>query len=117
MLHPQARALLDLMAQRGVPPMHTLTPAEARRMYLERRSFTQPDAPAVGDVHDLRADGPHGGIALREDGPEPREHLPVGTAVIYRRYWTAAQIDIFHPHCVNILFILLDIQPARLYNI
>ena len=26
MLDPQARALLDLMVERGVPPTHTLTP-------------------------------------------------------------------------------------------
>ena len=47
MLDPQARALLDLMAANGVPPVHTLTPADARRFYLERRFFTQPEPPAV----------------------------------------------------------------------
>ena len=65
MLHPEARALLDLIAQRGVPPTHTLTPPDARRMYLERRHYTQPAPPAVAEVRDLAADGPHGTIALR----------------------------------------------------
>ena len=50
MLDPQSRALIDLMVERGVPAVHTLTPAEARRYYLERRFFTQPEPPAVGDV-------------------------------------------------------------------
>lgn len=45
MLHPQARALLDLMVEKGVPPAHTLAPPEARAMYRERRSFTQPEPP------------------------------------------------------------------------
>ena len=45
MLHPQARALLDLMVERGVPPTHTLTPAEARALYRDRRFYTQPAAP------------------------------------------------------------------------
>jgi acetyl esterase len=57
MLHPQARALLDLMEQRGVPPTHTLTPAEARRLYRERRAFTQPEPPQVALAQDLIADG------------------------------------------------------------
>ena len=65
MLHPQTRALLDLMAQRGVPPTHTLTPVEARAAYRDRRTFTQPDPPAVASVRDLQADGPHGPIPLR----------------------------------------------------
>ena len=65
MLDPQARALLDLMIERGVPPTHTLTVADARRFYLERRFFTQPDAPAVGRVSSLQADGAAGPILLR----------------------------------------------------
>ena len=62
MLDPQARALLDFMAANGVPPVHTLTPADARRFYLERRFFTQPEPPAVGEVRDLRTDT---GLRLR----------------------------------------------------
>jgi acetyl esterase len=65
MLHPQARALLDLMQERGVPPTHTLTPDEARKLYRERRAFTQPAPPPVGEVRELQAEGPHGAIPLR----------------------------------------------------
>jgi acetyl esterase len=65
MMHPQTRALLDLIEQRGLPPTHTLTPAEARTSYRERRFFTQPEAPNVALVRDLAADGPHGPISLR----------------------------------------------------
>ena len=32
MLDPQARALIDLMTERGVPPTHTLAPAEAKSL-------------------------------------------------------------------------------------
>jgi acetyl esterase len=62
MLDPQARALIDLMIQRGVPPTHTLSPTEARSFYRDRRGFTQPEPPALGDVRDLRTDA---GLALR----------------------------------------------------
>ncbi len=83
MLHPQARALLDLIEARGVPPTHTLTPAEARRMYLERRFYTQPAPPDVADVRDLAAEGPHGAIPLRlyrPLGSKPGAALP---ALVY----------------------------------
>lgn len=57
MLDPQARALLDLMIERQVPPVHTLPVPEARRMYLERRGFTQPAPPPVAEVRALKTDG------------------------------------------------------------
>lgn len=62
MLDPQARALLDLMVERGVPPTHTLSVADARRFYRERRGFTQPDPPPVAEVRELRTEG---GLPLR----------------------------------------------------
>ncbi|MDN4591477.1 acetyl hydrolase [Xenophilus aerolatus] len=73
MLHPQARALIDLIESRGLPPTHTLAPVEARAFYRERRGFTQPDAPEVGEVRELRAPGPLGDIPLRA-------YRPLGTA-------------------------------------
>lgn len=57
MLDPQARALLDLMIERGVPPVHTQTPAEARAAYRERRTFAQPEPPPMAEVRDLDAGG------------------------------------------------------------
>ncbi|HWI82067.1 alpha/beta hydrolase [Ramlibacter sp.] len=65
MLHPQARALLDLIERKGVPPTHTLSPAEARALYRERRLFTQPAPPDIGATRDLTMPGPAGAIALR----------------------------------------------------
>ncbi|HEY8607729.1 MAG TPA: alpha/beta hydrolase [Noviherbaspirillum sp.] len=76
MLHPQARALLDFIEQRGVPATHTLSPVDARNFYRERRFFTQPDPQDVAEVRDLQADGPHGAIPLR----------------MYRPFGTAARI-------------------------
>ncbi|MET3439281.1 acetyl esterase [Variovorax paradoxus] len=65
MLHPQARALLDFIEARGIPPTHTLSPAEARAFYRDRRAATQPEAPQVAEVRELKADGPHGAIPVR----------------------------------------------------
>jgi acetyl esterase len=76
MLDPQARALLDLMIERGVPPTHTLPPADARRFYLERRFFTQPDPAEVAAVRDL-ADGELPLRLYRPLGSHPDSVLPV----------------------------------------
>ena len=80
MLHPQARALLKLIEEKGLPPTHTLTPAEARRWYRERRFVTQPQPPEVALVQELHAAGPAGAIALRlyrPLGSAPEQLLPV----------------------------------------
>jgi len=65
MLHPQARALLDFIEARGIPPTHTLSPAEARAFYRDRRAATQPEAPQVAEVRELKAEGPHGTVPVR----------------------------------------------------
>jgi acetyl esterase len=80
MLHPQARALLKLMEEKGVPATHTLAPADAREFYRQRRTFTQPDPPQVASVRDLEARGPGGPIPLRSyrpAGSKPDDVLPV----------------------------------------
>ncbi len=65
MLHPHARALLELIERNGVPPTHTLSPEQARSFFRERRFATQPEPPAVAESRDLQAEGPHGPIPVR----------------------------------------------------
>jgi acetyl esterase len=101
MLHPQARALLDLLAEKGIPPTHTLTPADARRFYRERRDVTQPVAPKVAAVHALEADGPGGTIPLRmyrPIGTEPRTALPV-LVYYHGGGWTIGDLDTHDTLC------------------
>lgn len=101
MLHPQTQALLDLMAQRGVPPTHTLAPAEARALYRERRSYTQPAAPAVALLRELKADGPHGAIALRlyrPLGSDAAAALPV-LVYFHGGGWTIGDLDTHDTLC------------------
>ena len=83
MLHPEARALLDLIAERGIAPFHTLSPAEARKAYLDRRAFSQPAAPDVAEVRELAADGPHGAIPLRMYRPLGSSAGAVLPALVY----------------------------------
>ncbi len=79
MLDPQARALLDLMIERRVPPTHTLSPADNRQQYLERRTYSQPAPPPVAQVRALQAEGTHGPVPLRLYRPtaHPAEVLPL----------------------------------------
>ena len=96
MLHPQARALIDLIAQRGLPPMQSLPPVEARLFYRDRRALTQPEAPAVAEISELSADGPHGPIALRLYRPtlqsDDRAVLPV-LVYYHGGGWTIGDLD------------------------
>jgi len=94
MLHPQARALIDLMAERGVPATHTLAPDEARRLYRERRGFTQPEAPPLARVEDLAAPGPGGDIPLRLYAPQARSAGPLPVLLYFHGGgWVIGDLD------------------------
>lgn len=101
MLDPQARALIDLMVERGVPPAHTLAPEAARRFYRDRRGFTQPEPPAMAEVRDLRIDpapGPGARIPplalrlFRPAGPLAETALPV-LVYFHGGGWTIGDLD------------------------
>ena len=95
MLHPQARALLNLIEEKGLPPTHTLTPAEARHWYRERRFVTQPTPPEVAQVHELEAPGPAGAIALRLYRPLGSPAQQVLPVLVYYHGggWTIGDLD------------------------
>ncbi len=94
MLDPDARALIDLMAARGVPATHTLQPVQARQFYRDRRSFTQPDAPVLAEVLDLSAPGPHGGaIPLRLYRPAASAKPAPALVYFHGGGWTIGDLD------------------------
>jgi acetyl esterase len=93
MLDPHARALLDLIAERGVPPTHTLTPADARSAYRERRAFTQPDAPVVADVRALQASGADAAVPLRLYRPEGLSTEAPVLVYFHGGGWTIGDLD------------------------
>ncbi|HSN34517.1 MAG TPA: alpha/beta hydrolase [Ideonella sp.] len=101
MLHPQARALLELMVERGVPPTHTLTPAEARALYRDRRLYTQPTPPEVAEVRSLEAEGPHGPIPLRLVRPKGAgSGAPLPVLVYYHGGgWVIGDLDTHDTLC------------------
>ena len=101
MLDPQARALLDLMEARGIPPTHTLTVEDARRFYRERRHATQPAPVEVGEVRELRTGG-DAGVPLRLYRPtQPLSGAAPSPVLVYFHGggWTIGDLDTHDSLC------------------
>jgi acetyl esterase len=90
------------MIERGVPPTHTLQPAEARKLYRERRSFTQPPAITMGEVRDLSADGPSGAIGLRLYRPGTAAAIAPALVYYHGGGWVIGDLDTHDVLCREI---------------
>ncbi|MFP5461981.1 MAG: efflux RND transporter permease subunit [Gammaproteobacteria bacterium] len=101
MLHPHARALLELIESIGAPPTHELTPQEARKLYRERRFATQPASPEVAETRDLQAEGPHGPIPLRLVRPKGAARDAVLPVLVYFHGggWVIGDLDTHDTLC------------------
>jgi len=64
-LDPDAAAVLNAFREAGRPPYETLTPVEARAMYLAARPVSQPEPPKLASVESLVIPGPAGDIPAR----------------------------------------------------
>ncbi|EGP08338.1 lipase/esterase [Bradyrhizobiaceae bacterium SG-6C] len=64
-LDPDAAAVLNAFREAGRPPYETLSPAEARQMYLAGRVVTNPEPPPLASVQSLSIPGPAGSIPAR----------------------------------------------------
>lgn len=79
MLDPQAKALLDLIAAAGRPPLHTLSAEQARAEYRNARLALQAPPPDVAATEDRDVPGPNGSIRVRlyrAGGTSASEMLP-----------------------------------------
>jgi acetyl esterase len=64
-LHPEVRALLEMMDAQGAPPLETQDPVEARSARLEPMKLLNGEPDALGRVENLFAPGPAGEVPLR----------------------------------------------------
>ncbi|SEA72200.1 alpha/beta hydrolase [Variovorax sp. YR216] len=101
MLHPQAKAFIDLLIEKGVPPTHTLPYTDARRFYRERRALAQPEPGEVALVRDLSAEGPGGPIPLRYYRPLGSDASAVLPVLVYYHGggWTIGDLDTHDTLC------------------
>jgi len=93
-LHPEARAVLDLLEALGDPPMESSTPAAVRAV---RASRIQPPTIALAEVRDVDADG----IATRLY--RPSTHVPLGLFLYFHGGgWVLGGIET-HDHVARAL--------------
>ena len=95
MLDPQAQALMQLMIDKGVPPVNTLSPLEARASYRSRRSFTQPDAPEVHQVENKMVVHMGMNLPVRVYHPQSAKLNHALPALVYLHGggWTIGDLD------------------------
>jgi acetyl esterase len=77
-LDPQAEAVIELVAKSGRPAYHTLSPKDARQLFLETRPASTPTPPEIGSVRNVVAETPQGAIPLRVYRPAG---VPAATAL------------------------------------
>jgi acetyl esterase len=64
-LDPDAAAVYKAYQEAGRPPYETVSPAEARQLYLNARVVSNPEPPELKSVRALAIPAPHGSIAGR----------------------------------------------------
>ena len=99
LLDPQARALLDLLVERGIPPIHTQGVPEARAAYRERRALTQPDPPQVGAVFDESLSHEGATIGLRIYRPADSDGTLPALVYYHGGGWTIGDLETHDTLC------------------
>ena len=97
MLDPQARALLDKIAELGLPPTHELPVEMARSYYRDRRGATQPEPPTVADTADINI----GNCLVRRYWPmDCSQEQPLGALLyLHGGGWTIGDLDTHDTLC------------------
>ncbi|MCO6419984.1 alpha/beta hydrolase [Siccirubricoccus sp. KC 17139] len=100
-IDPGAQSVLDLIRQLGRPPIHTLTPAEAREASAKSRAILQPEPAEVAEVEDMECPGPRGPIRLRRyraAGTSAAEKLPC-LLYLHGGGWVIGDLDSHDQPC------------------
>src|SRR5262245_5420292 len=82
-LHPDAQRVCEMIIASGRPPIETLSPSEARAVYLASKPSLQPDPEPVAEARDLQAEGPAGPIPLRLYRARPAAQATPQPVVVY----------------------------------
>jgi acetyl esterase len=70
-LHPEVRALLEMMDAQGAPPLESENPVDARASRLEGMKMLGGEPDALGRVEDIVIPTPDGGLPVRVYASEP----------------------------------------------
>jgi acetyl esterase len=99
-LTPQARSILASLEGMGLPPLHTLTPSEARWMRTEAAQLAaSPAVEPVSDVHDEVISGADGALEVRIY--EPAGWVPGAGSMAYFHGggWVLGDLDTHDALC------------------
>ncbi len=99
-LDAQTQALLDQMNAAEAPPLHTLTPAEAREVMFELAAMGG-DADPVAHVQDRAIPGPAGDIPVRLFTPAGDGPFPV-LVYFHGGGWVIGDLDTHDVPCRNL---------------
>ena len=100
-IDPGALRVLQLIKELGRPPLHTLSPEEARAASAKSRSVLQPEGADVAEVEDLTCPGPAGPIPLRRyraAGTDAAEILPC-LLFLHGGGWVIGDLDSHDQPC------------------
>ncbi|HEY8491534.1 MAG TPA: alpha/beta hydrolase [Dehalococcoidia bacterium] len=96
-LDPKVKAVLDMLAAAGAPPLNTLAPEEARRLMKAGRLMPpQPDP--VARVEDRTIPGPAGEIPVRVYTPAGSPPFPL-VVFFHGGGWVICDLDTHDPVC------------------
>jgi cation diffusion facilitator CzcD-associated flavoprotein CzcO/acetyl esterase/lipase len=96
-IQPDVAIMLDLMASLGLPPMETMSAADARA-FLVAIDADRPPGPAVGEIADGVLPGPAGDIAYRLYRPPSAGPHPM-IVYFHGGGWVLGSLDSDDPFC------------------
>ena len=98
-LDQDSRDVLEAMADLGLPPIHSLTPVEARSLRKQTASVTGGPVEPVGAVRDLEFGGPGGSLKAREYVPASPSHTPGTLVYFHGGGWVMGNLDTHDALC------------------
>src|SRR5437879_4824574 len=95
-LDPDAAAVYKAYQAAGRPPYETLSPREARELYLQARFVANPEPPELDKVGPLAIPAPHGSIPARLYIPKTlrkTDGLAPALVFFHGGGWTIGNLD------------------------
>src|SRR3982074_2969768 len=95
-LDPDAAAVFKAFQEAGRPPYETVSPAEARELYLKGRVVSNPEPPKLASVEPLAIPSPTGPIPARIYPPvKPRQADGLAPCLVFYHGggWVIGDLD------------------------
>jgi acetyl esterase len=101
-LDPQARSVIERLAASGAPPLHALTPGEARRAYRASRAALAGAPARVEEIREVSIPGPSGPLRARLYRPGGAGSAPPGLVYFHGGGFIYGDLDTHDVACRGI---------------